>query len=128
MPGQPMLNTGCTEDTRPLAHKFLSIFRGYERVVCPSGSCVAVVRHHYDQFLAGEPGFEELKAGTFELCEFLTDVLGIREVQGRFPHRVGLDSALSTALSSATLSEQRLRWPRPVNPHRAYYIRWSDAP
>jgi L-lactate dehydrogenase complex protein LldE len=88
--GQPMANTGCTEAARPLARQFLQVFRAYRHVVCPSGSCVAMVRHHYDEFLSGEPGFEELKHNTYELCEFLHDVLGVRRLEGRFAHRVGL--------------------------------------
>ncbi len=91
--GQPMANTGCTEDTRPLAEKFLRIFKDYEYVVCPSGSCVAMVRHHYDRYLEGKPGFDDLKRKTFELCEFLTDVLAVERIGGRFPHRVGLHNS-----------------------------------
>jgi L-lactate dehydrogenase complex protein LldE len=91
--GQPMANTGCLDDTRPLAVKFLKIFKDYEYVVCPSGSCVSMVRHHYDPYLAGLPGFEELKGKTFELCEFLTDVLHVEGIEGRFPHRVGLHNS-----------------------------------
>jgi L-lactate dehydrogenase complex protein LldE len=91
--GQPMANTGCTEDTRPLAEKFLRIFKDYQYVVCPSGSCVAMVRHHYDPYLEGKPGFDELKRKTFELCEFLTDVLRVERIDGRFPHRVGLHNS-----------------------------------
>jgi L-lactate dehydrogenase complex protein LldE len=85
-----MANTGCTEDTRPLALRFFQIFKDYEYIVCPSGSCTAMVRHHYDEYLAGTPGFEELKAKTFEFCEFLHDVLKVERVEGRFPHKVGL--------------------------------------
>lgn len=88
--GQPMANTGCTEAARPLAERFLKIFARYAYVVAPSGSCVAMVRHHYDEYLAGQPGFDELKHKTFELCEFLYDVLQVRAIEGRFPHRVGL--------------------------------------
>lgn len=88
--GQPMANTGCTDEARPLAVKFLEIFQNYEYVVCPSGSCTAMVRHHYDEYLAGRPGFAALRAKTFELCEFLTDVLQVEKLPGRFPHRVGL--------------------------------------
>lgn len=88
--GQPMANTGLTEETRPLAERFLQIFGDYEYVVCPSGSCTAMVRHHYDDYLSGCAGFEELKAKTFELTEFLTDVLKLHSMPGRFPHRVGL--------------------------------------
>lgn len=88
--GQPMANTGCTDLAAPFAHKFLEIFGKYDYVVAPSGSCVAMVRHHYDEYLAGKPGFDELKAKTFELCEFLHDVLRVERVEGRFPYRVGL--------------------------------------
>ncbi len=56
--GQPMANTGCTEDARPLAEKFVRIFAPYDYVVAPSGSCVAMVRHHYEEFFHGRPEFE----------------------------------------------------------------------
>ena len=88
--GQPMANTGCTEDTRPLAERFLAIFSGYDYVVCPSGSCTSMVRHHYNEFLDGVPGFEHLKRSAYELCEFLVDILGVTSVSSRFPYRVGL--------------------------------------
>jgi L-lactate dehydrogenase complex protein LldE len=88
--GQPMANAGLAAAAEPLARRFLEVFGGFEAVVCPSGSCTSMVRNHYDPFLAGAPGFEQLKARTWELCEFLVDVLGVRGARGRFPHRVAL--------------------------------------
>jgi len=88
--GQPMANTGCTEEARPLAVKFLQIFKDYDYVVAPSGSCVAMVRHHYDEYLHGFAKFQELKKKTFELCEFLTDVAKVDKIPFKFPYRVGL--------------------------------------
>jgi L-lactate dehydrogenase complex protein LldE len=88
--GQPMANTGCTDEARPLAERFLRIFGGFDYVVAPSASCVAMVRFHYDELLHGRPGFDELKRKTFELCEFLTDVVRVRAIGGEFPYRVGL--------------------------------------
>jgi L-lactate dehydrogenase complex protein LldE len=88
--GQPMANTGCTEETRPLAERFLAIFGEFDYVVAPSGSCVAMVRHHYEEYLAGRPGFDELKRKTFELCEFLTDVMHVNRLDVHFPYKVGL--------------------------------------
>jgi L-lactate dehydrogenase complex protein LldE len=85
-----MANTGCVEQARPLAERFLEIFRRYDYVVAPSGSCVAMVRCHYDEFLAGRAGFDELKAKTFELTEFLVDVAKVERIDRKFPHRVGL--------------------------------------
>jgi L-lactate dehydrogenase complex protein LldE len=88
--GQPMANSGCASDAAPLAERFLRIFSQFDHVVAPSGSCVSMVRNHYDPFLAGRPGFDALKAKTFELCEYLHDVLGVRRVESRFPRKVGL--------------------------------------
>lgn len=88
--GQPMANTGCAEQTRPLARRFVEIFKEYDAVVCPSGSCVAMVRHHYDEYFDNDPEFERLKQRTYELCEFLTDILRVKSLDVRFPHRVGL--------------------------------------
>jgi L-lactate dehydrogenase complex protein LldE len=51
---------------------------------------VATVRHLYPRALDGSPQLADLSARTFELCEFLTDALGIERWEGRFAHRVGL--------------------------------------
>jgi L-lactate dehydrogenase complex protein LldE len=92
--GQPMANTGCTEDARPLAVQFVKIFKDYDYVVAPSGSCVAMVRCHYEEYFHdGAPWSAEygaLQKKTFELCEFLTDVIQLDRLEGRFPYRVGL--------------------------------------
>jgi L-lactate dehydrogenase complex protein LldE len=88
--GQPMANAGCASAAAPLAEKFLRVFGRYEYVVAPSGSCVSMVRHHYGPLLAGRAGDDHVGRRTYEFCEFLHDVLGLRHVSGRFPHRVGL--------------------------------------
>ena len=88
--GQPMANTGCTEDAKPLARRFLEIFAPYDYVVCPSGSCTAMVRQHYHDLVGEHPQFEAVTHKTYELCEFLHDVLKIERISGRFPYRVGL--------------------------------------
>ena len=88
--GQPMANTGCTEAARPLAEAFLRIFEPYDYVVCPSGSCVSMVRNHYEEYFCDDARFDRLKARTFELCEFLVDVLKVSSMPGSFPHKVGM--------------------------------------
>lgn len=88
--GQPMANTGLTVQTRPFALNFLNTFKEFDYIVCPSGSCVAMVRHHYDEYLDGKEGFEHVKSHTFELCEFLTDVMGVKSYQGNFPYQIGM--------------------------------------
>lgn len=88
--GQPMANTGCTDAAIPVARKYLEIFSKYEYIVCPSGSCTAMIRQHYHDLVHDHPDFERVTTHTYELCEFLVDVLKIETITGSFPYRVGL--------------------------------------
>jgi len=92
--GQPMANTGCTDAAKPLAWRFVEIFAPYDHVVAPSGSCVAMVRHHYHEYFPDGSSrafdYERAAAKTYELTEFLVDVLRVTDVAGTFSHRVGL--------------------------------------
>jgi L-lactate dehydrogenase complex protein LldE len=88
--GQPMANTGCIEDARPLAEMYFRTFNDFTHVVCPSGSCTAMVRRHYKHYLQGNQAFGALCQRTYELCEFLVDVIEVDRIQATFPHRVGL--------------------------------------
>jgi L-lactate dehydrogenase complex protein LldE len=94
--GQPMLNAGCGDDARSLVERFLRIFGKYDHVVCPSGSCVSMVRVHYRGLVADAAPPEQraqlgqLERSTYELCEFLVDVLKVERASGRFAHKVGL--------------------------------------
>jgi L-lactate dehydrogenase complex protein LldE len=88
--GQPMANTGCVEQAQPLARRFVEIFAEYEYVVCPSGSCTAMVRHHYEEYFHSDATYARLRERVFELTEFLVDVLGVQHIEGSFPYRVGL--------------------------------------
>jgi L-lactate dehydrogenase complex protein LldE len=88
--GQPMANAGAAPDAAPLAERFAQIFSQYPYVVCPSGSCVSMVRNHYRDVLPGRPDVDAVGTRTYELCEFLVDILHVDAVPGRFAHRVGL--------------------------------------
>jgi L-lactate dehydrogenase complex protein LldE len=76
-----------------------------------------MVRHHYEEYLHENPKFEELKQKTFELCEFLHDVLKTERIEGRFPFKVGLHQAchglrelrLGSASELATKSANKVR-------------------
>jgi L-lactate dehydrogenase complex protein LldE len=69
-------------------------FGDAERVVCPSGSCTAMVRHQYGRLaeLAGDAGLarevEALAPRVLELSELLVGELGVEDVGAVFPHRV----------------------------------------
>ena len=82
--GQPAFNAGYRNEAARLARRFLDVFEDAEAVVCPSGSCVHMVRHHYRELFAKEPRLlaraEQVGAKTFEFTEFLVDVLGVTDV------------------------------------------------
>ena len=88
--GQPMANAGFDAEAAPLARRFVDVFSGFDHVVCPSGSCTSMVRNHYDGLVPPGAGLDKVKRSTYELCEFLVDVLGVKRLDGRYPHRVGL--------------------------------------
>jgi len=87
--GQPLKNSGCDAEVTPLAQRFHDIFSDYDYVVCPSGSCTSMVRHHYDHHL-DPTSHGTLKNKVYEFCEFLHDVLKVDDIDASFPHRVGL--------------------------------------
>jgi L-lactate dehydrogenase complex protein LldE len=86
-----MANTGCSDDTAPVARRTVELLAGYETIVCPSGSCTAMIRHHYaDYFPDDDAQYQHVRARTFELCEYLHDELQVNQLDVHFPHRVSL--------------------------------------
>ncbi|MGA5135046.1 (Fe-S)-binding protein [Streptomyces olivoreticuli] len=96
--GQPLFNTGYRHETEPLMRRYGAAFRDHDYVVTPSGSCAAMVRDNYPRLAAkaaAEGRGDELSevaadavAKTYELTEFLVDVLGVTDVGACFPHTV----------------------------------------
>jgi L-lactate dehydrogenase complex protein LldE len=88
--GQPMVNTGYLDEAVPVVRNCVAAFEGYDAVVVPSGSCAGSVRHQHSMVArrAGDPSLASLGPRTYELTEFLVDVLGVTDVGASFPHRV----------------------------------------
>lgn len=86
--GQPAFNSGYVEDTRKAAKQLIRAFEHAEHVVCPSGSCTAMLREHYPALFADDPAWrakaEDLAQKTFEFTEFLVHKLGITKVNAIF--------------------------------------------
>ncbi len=82
--GQPAFNAGYRTASRKSAMHFIQVFENAECIVCPSGSCVAMVRHHYLELFADDPHWlaraKKVGGNIFELTEFLVDVLHISDV------------------------------------------------
>jgi len=94
--GQPAFNAGYRDEARLLATRFLDIFDPLVRsgqvdaIVAPSGSCTAMTSHFYRVLFEEQPNAaydnraQALATVTFELTEFLVDVLGITDIGSRF--------------------------------------------
>jgi L-lactate dehydrogenase complex protein LldE len=92
--GQMHVNTGYPREVVPLVRGYVDTFAGYDAVVTPSGSCAAAIRHQHADLAeqAGDAALaaaaRETSARTYELSEFLVDVLGVTDVGAYYPHRV----------------------------------------
>ncbi len=87
--GQPAFNSGYWEEARKVVHHFCETFAPYRWIVCPSGSCAAMCRVFFGH-VDPDPRIVEIGQRVFELTEFLVEVMGVRDVGARFPHKVTL--------------------------------------
>lgn len=124
--GQPLYNAGARGDARELAARHLRVFAGYDAVVSPSGSCVAMVRHHYARLCGADERSAHIAAHTYELCEFLCDVLRVERVEGRFAHRVGLHPSCHS-LRTLRLADASERRAPPLDDRVARLLRSMDG-
>jgi L-lactate dehydrogenase complex protein LldE len=87
--GQPMANAGYERDTEGTARHFITLFKDFDYIVAPSGSCVLHVKEHFPKLPDLENEHREIHDKIFELTEFLTDILQVNIIKGKFPHKVG---------------------------------------
>ena len=78
--GQPAFNTGYREEARQVARHFLKVFRDSEYIVVPSGSCTAMIAHHFHDLL---PEVEALTPRVWEFSKFVLEVAGVDDVGAR---------------------------------------------
>ena len=90
--GQPAFTSGHRRQARFVAKHFIEVFEDSEIIVCPSGSCVNMVRHHYAELFENNSQWlrraQDLANRTYEFSEYLVDVLGVDELGARFEGRV----------------------------------------
>jgi L-lactate dehydrogenase complex protein LldE len=86
--GQPAFNSGYRAEARIVARHFLDTFESCETIVVPSGSCTAMVVHHFAELFQKEPRTLErvhaLEKRVWEFSTFLTEVAGVEDVGARF--------------------------------------------
>ena len=98
--GQPAYNSGDRAATIALARKLVAEFEGCDYLVAPSGSCSGMIRTHYPELFADEPALlarvQKLAAKTFELTDFLVNVLKVSSFANSFSN--SLSNSLSNTL------------------------------
>lgn len=81
--GQPAYNSGYVKDSKEAMKRMIKTFEHSEYVVTPSGSCATMLRE-YPKVFTGDSVWEEkakqLAARTFELTQFITEVLKVENV------------------------------------------------
>ncbi len=87
--GQPMANSGFENMTSECNLLFYNNFLDCDYIVSPSGSCILHIKEHLK--VEGKPSESKaIRSQVYELVEFITDILKIKEIKSEFPHRVGL--------------------------------------
>ena len=90
--GQPAFNSGYWDAAKEGAKTLIESFEDSDFVVSPSGSCVAMIHHHYPILFKDDPVMLkkaiELKEKSYEFTQFLVQVLGVTDLGASFPHRV----------------------------------------
>ena len=80
--GQPAFNAGFWDQSRSVCEKFIHDFSDADYIVSPSGSCVGFVRNFYSDLFensAMHNDCKQLQRNTFELTEFLVNVLHVTD-------------------------------------------------
>ena len=91
--GQPAFNAGMRAEAARIAKRTIRVFEAATgAVVIPSGSCAAMVRHSYLELFTNDPEWlpraKALAARTYELTEYLVDVLGVTELGASYPGKL----------------------------------------
>ncbi len=90
-----MGNSGAHKDAAGAERVFARNFADYDYIVGPSASCTHHVREHFTA-IEQTREVQKVRQSTYELVEFLHDVLKVREFPwAEFPHRVGLHNSCS---------------------------------
>ena len=148
--GQPAYNSGDREGAKTVAATTIRAFARFDFVVVPSGSCAAMIRRHYPSLFDGDPALAQAAAAladkTYELTQFLSEIMPLERVPAKFDGRVayhdscsglrelGVKSAPRRLLATVEGLELvelpgaedvlRLRWSLPASNIRRSRIAW----
>ena len=86
--GQPAYNSGDNLNAREIAKNVIKVFKDFDYVVVPSGSCAGMISKHYSELFKSDPEWSHnaktLAEKTFELTAFLVDVIKINDIASKY--------------------------------------------
>lgn len=85
--GQPAFNSGFWDEATEVGKKFISDFNNNRYIVCPSASCVGMVRNYYNQLFHNTSLYNEyrqIQKLIYEFSEFVVDVLKVQNIGAEF--------------------------------------------
>ena len=94
--GQPMSNSGDQANAAAAERLFVDIFKEYDYIIGPAGSCVKQVRCHFDT-MDQTDDVTHVRERTYELVEFLHDIIEVDSFPwAAFPHPVAIHNSCSS--------------------------------
>ncbi|ODS04513.1 (Fe-S)-binding protein [Vibrio scophthalmi] len=89
--GQPSLNSGYIEQSKPAMKNLIEAFEGNDYpIVTPAGSCAAAIKK-YSEYLVDEPEWalraQKVADRLYELTQFIVNQLGVTHVGARLQGR-----------------------------------------
>ena len=89
--GQPSLNSGYIEQSKPAMKNLIEAFEGNDYpIVTPAGSCAAAIKK-YPEYLVDEPEWalraQKVADRLYELTQFIVNELGVTHVGARLQGR-----------------------------------------
>ena len=127
--GQPAFNAGYRRAARVAAKRFIEIFEDSESIVCPSGSCVNMVKNLYRELFEDDVKWLEraVQVGqrTFELSQYIVDILKIEDVGASYNGKVTYHDSCHL-LRGLGISEQPRRLIRNIKKAELVEMKDSD--
>ncbi len=109
--GQPFYKSGRMKEARMMARRTLKNYRDGRPVVSPSGSCVNMIRRHYEELFRDEPRLlsrsRELASRTYEFSEFLVRILNLTDLNAYFKGKVTLHDSCQVRRGLGVFQEPR---------------------
>jgi L-lactate dehydrogenase complex protein LldE len=89
--GQPAYNAGFVKDSKEAMKHMIEVFEDAEYIVSPSGSCAYMFKKYPEVFRGDpiwEPRAKKVADKTYELTQFIVDVLHVEDVGAAFDGNV----------------------------------------